>query len=598
MQRDTFLRAASLAPTSWNEAERTIDVTFSTGAGVVRHDGRGPYVEKLDMRGLDLSRLIGASVLNAHRQSSLSDIIGVVLSATKKGIAKLQLSAREDVAPFVADIAKGLIRHLSVSYRVSEWRESTDPKSGARIKTAVRWQPHEISFVPVPADFGATTRGFHMDPELEDAPENPANVQTREGDTLTRNQAIRALCRTNGLSQEFTDSLIDGEGDVIAARSAINRELIRVSQESPRPIARMGVSAEDPNVIRERRIEARCVRDNGGQMSDAAHPYVHESLLDWARDSLRRAGVSIVGLSADDIFTRAATHGTADFPELLTGVGRRVLLTAYQAAAAPIRQVARQTTMSDFRSKSALRISGAGLLEEIGEHGEIKSTTRSETKESYALRTFARMFGISRKALVNDDLAAFSDSARVFGQAAAQTEAAELVELLESNPNLDDGVAAFHASRNNFAAGGSIIGVDSVHSARLSMRKLTDDDGTLISVGPRFMLISAELETAAQQFLANIQPAQTADVQPFTLTPLVEPRLAPFSWYLMADPALAPVLEYAHLAGANGPIIESRPAWTTLGLEVRAYLDFGAGFVGWKGAYKFESGEDSNSAVA
>lgn len=592
-----YTRAASLAPTSWNAEKRTIDVNFTKFADVQRHDAKGVYVERLDATGLDLSRFIGASVLNAHAQRGLGDVLGVVLKAAKSGVATLQLSARDDVAPFVADIAAGIIRHLSIGYRVQEWRESIDPKSGARVKTATRWSPHEISFVPVPADFGATTRSQNMDPELENAPEQPAQVQQPTNEIATRNAAFRALGIQTGMTREFVDSYIDKpDADMIAYRTAVNAELQKRSQETPQVRAHIGFSNEDPAVVRERRVEARFVRDNGGQLSDAARPYVHETLLDVAKDSLRRAGVSTLGLSPDEVFARAATHGTSDFPEFTTGVGRRVLQSAYAAAPAPLKTVARSTTMTDFRAKSALRMSGAGLLEEIGEHGEIKSTTRSETKESYALRTFARMFGISRKALVNDDLGAFNDAARMFGQAAAQTEAAELVALLESNPNLDDNTPVFDVSRDNIDASNTPISIDAIGAARLSMRKLTDADGTLISVGPKYLVVSAELETDAQQFIAAYQAAHFADTNPFSnLTVLVEPRLAAYSWYLFADPASAPVVEYAHLASAQGPIIESRPAWTTLGLETRAYLDFGAGFVGWKGAFKFENGEDSNS---
>ncbi|MGE3583043.1 MAG: prohead protease/major capsid protein fusion protein [Hyphomonadaceae bacterium] len=589
-----FTRAASLAPTTYDAESRTVEVNFSTFADVQRFDGRGPYIERLDPKGLDLSRFIGASVLNAHAQRGLGDVLGVVLNATRKGIAKLQLSAREDVAPFVADIAAGIIRHLSIGYRVTEIRESIDPKSGARVKTATRWSPHEISFVPVPADFGATTRSQNMDPELENAPEQPAQVQTQTRAQI--NAAIRSLAKTANLDPAWVDSQIDAEATIETARAAAFTALEQ--RQTPVIRTQVGFSNEDPRVILDRRAEARFVRDNGGQLSDAARPYVHETLLDVAKDSLRRSGVSTLGMSPDEVFTRAATHGTSDFPEFTTAVGRRVMLNAYQAAPAPIKTIARSTTAADFRAKSSLRISGAGLLEEIGEHGEIKSTTRAETKESYALRTFARMFGISRKALVNDDLGAFNDSARIFGQAAAQTEAAELVQLLESNPQLEDNTAVFDASRNNFDAGGTPISIEAIGDARLAMRKLTDEDGTLISVGPKYLVVSAELETAAQQFVAAYQALHFSETNPFsTLTVLVEPRLAAFSWYLFADPASAPVLEYAHLAGASGPVIESRPAWTTLGMETRAYLDFGAGFVGWKGAYKFESGEDSNSAI-
>ncbi|MGR9188237.1 phage major capsid protein [Rhizobium leguminosarum] len=46
------------------------------------------------------------------------------------------------------------------------------------------------------------------------------------------------------------------------------------------------------------------------------------------------------------------------------------------------------------------------------------------------------MFGISREAPINDDLDAFSDTLRAFGQAAAQTEADLIADLLLDNGGL------------------------------------------------------------------------------------------------------------------------------------------------------------------
>jgi hypothetical protein len=47
-----------------------------------------------------------------------------------------------------------------------------------------------------------------------------------------------------------------------------------------------------------------------------------------------------------------------------------------------------------------------------------------------------------------------------------------------------------------------------------------------------------------------------------------------------------PVLEYAYLSSAQGPQIASREGWDVLGMEFRVVLDFGAGAVDWRGAWK------------
>ncbi|NOX41386.1 MAG: peptidase U35, partial [Alphaproteobacteria bacterium] len=53
-----------------------------------------------------------------------------------------------------------------------------------------------------------------------------------------------------------------------------------------------------------------------------------------------------------------------------------------------------------------------------------------------------------------------------------------------------------------------------------------------------------------------------------------------------ADPAVLPVLEFSHLSSAPGPQMASQEGWETLGMDFRVVLDFCAGAVDWRGAYK------------
>ena len=63
----------------------------------------------------------------------------------------------------------------------------------------------------------------------------------------------------------------------------------------------------------------------------------------------------------------------------------------------------------DFRNKTSVLAGEYPNLLPVNEHGEIKSGTLAELAESYRLKTFARRIGITRQALVNDDLGAFGD---------------------------------------------------------------------------------------------------------------------------------------------------------------------------------------------
>jgi hypothetical protein len=126
-------------------------------------------------------------------------------------------------------------------------------------------------------------------------------------------------------------------------------------------------------------------------------------------------------------------------------------------------------------------------------------------------------------------------------------------------------------------------------SLRKAMRPRTSLDGkTLISATPRYLLVSAEEETEAERVLAMIQPNRAEDVNPFSgkLSLLVEPRLPEGTYYLFADPARLPCLQYAYHSAAQGVQIQRTEMWDTLGMKFRAYLDFGAGWLDWRGAHK------------
>ncbi len=118
---DLLIRSASLTPQTANPENRTVEVVWSTGAGVRRRDMNGEYIERLSLESssVDLSRLLGASVLDAHRQGAVRDVLGAVRTAQvdgKQGTALLQFSARAEVEPIWQDVLSGIVRHVSVGY--------------------------------------------------------------------------------------------------------------------------------------------------------------------------------------------------------------------------------------------------------------------------------------------------------------------------------------------------------------------------------------------------------------------------------------------------------------------------------------------------
>lgn len=606
MPNDLLLRAASLAPTTYDADTNTIEAVISTGADVQR----AGYIERLPIANADLRGIAGAPVLDAHNQGSTRAVLGVIEKAWKAAgeiRARIKLSSRDDVAGLVRDIADGILRNLSIGYRVKQWADSTDSK-GNRVRTAVAWAIREASFVPIGADAGAVTRGAPMKkkqkaganptPEHEDALENePANENT----VAETRAEIRDIIKRAGGTPEQADELIDQDATVEQARAAAYELMTARTQSAPRVrVINPGVA---PAEALEHRTEALAVRVAGGKPSDHARPFVALSLVDHARDMLEARGDRVRGMTAEAILTRAM-HTVSDFPELLTGTGARLLKPAYEAASSPLVALARKVTASDFRTQAMLQLGEMPKLGKVSESGEIKSVTRGEAKESWSLDTYGAIFSLSRKALINDDLSAFADFASAAGQAAANTVADLLVQALtQSNgagPIMGDTVRLFHADHGNTDSNGGQIDVESVSAARVAMMTQTGVDGsTLINVRPDTLIVAPSQLTKAEQFVADFQPITFDTTQPFKLSVVCEPRLeavSPFDWYL-ADSRF-PALVLGGLAGAEGPQIASRDGFEVLGREFRVTLDVGVGPNDWRGWYYAGGHSDSNSAGA
>ncbi|WP_206340544.1 prohead protease/major capsid protein fusion protein [Fuscovulum blasticum] len=570
-------RAADFQPESFNADGLTVDAVISTFADVTRRDARGAYLERLDPAGLDLSRLVGAPVLDGHRQGSARDVIGTVTAHRMEGgqlVASIRLSGAADAAPVVERIREGTLKGVSVGYKVTRWSEGTDPQTKSRTRTAAAWAIFEVSAVPVPADSGATFRG--QTPMLDE----------NQNDSVQHRAEIRTIARAAGLPAEWADAQIDADATVTEARAAAFDEIQKRGRTVP--TIRVTGSNDDPAQIQTRAADALAFRMAGGELPDASREFVGMSLRDLAAESLTRSGVSTRGMSADEVFHRSL--GTSDFPLVVSNAMGKVAAQAYKAAESPLKALARQRTLPNFKTSTSIRIGEMGRLEEMTEDGEFTHTNRAEAGETMALKTFGRAINVSRKLLIDDDLGLLGDMTAAMGQAAAQTEAEELVKLFTGNPNLSDGTAVFHASRGNTAAALlPVLSEAALTAARKHMRTVKGLDGkTIINAVPKYLVVSPDLETDAEKLLATIYAATTDDVQPIKLTLVVEPRLTGDAWYLLADPASVPSIQYAYLSAAQGVQIQRQEAWDTLGLKYRAFLDFGCGWLDWRGAFRSE----------
>jgi hypothetical protein len=645
-------RMASVRAGSVDEAARTVEIIWTTGSTVRRARFWDDAVDEelsLEASAVRLDRLNGgAPFLNSHDAWSLESVLGVVVDgsariANGQGTAIIRFSERAEVEPIFRDIAGGIIRNVSVGYRVHRY-DITKRDGAPELWRAVDWEPLEISAVAIGADPGARVRSDstrsatmntctltrHATPTLEaqmpdDTQPAPAPAPvTRAIDppviaptpAAPNADAIRAeaqraaadiltLCQRHGLDNTFAADLIGRGVSLDAARGAVLDKLAEGDIVGTRTGATVPAAARDTGAAeiayRDAVTDALLHRHSPGlhQLTEAAREFRGLNLLDMARHALERRGISTRGLSRMELATEALQkragpgyHSSADFPFILANVANKTLRSAYDSTPRTFTAWARQATITDFRPVQRTQLAGAPDLLRVPESGEFTYGTMGEGREVYALLTYGRIIGITRQTLINDDLDAFTRIPSAFGASAADLESDLVYSILTSNPLMGDGVALFNAGHGNLGTAGAISETTLAEAYRLfgNQRGL---EARQISVQPRFLITPpGSRSVEARKNVTATTPNAVAGVNAFAgrLEPIEEPRLIPAAgadpWFLAADPNRIDTVEYAYLDGSNGVYTETRMGFEVDGMEIKARHDFASKAIDWRGLYR------------
>lgn len=590
---------ADLAPSTIKTEARTVELIFTTGAAVERMDWftgkRYLEVLSLDPAHVRLSRLNdGGPLLDSHSAWSVADQLGAVVPgsaqlAKGEGRVTVRFSKRASVDPVWQDVQDGIIRSVSVGYRTYKYEETEEKGNTLPVRTAVDWEPFEVSMVPIPADAGAKARdGAPRDTNpcvlvspvahrAAPAKENPMAIEM-ETDVVEDNPLDAALRQAPPAKPEPTDvergvdaerarvagivnacSILPGSGalmkrliaegtPLVEAQNLVIDELKKRAGDARGPqVPTSGVVEVGPDPLLHvragienallHRIRPKTAGDaNGFELDDRGRPFRGMGMLRVAEALMNSAGVrtsamskmTIAGLALG-LEGRAGMHSTSDFTNLLADVANKTLRRAYDEAPQTWRPIARQITLPDFKAVKRLQIGEAPALQLVNEHGEFTFGTITEGKEEFQLATYGRRFAITRKALVNDDTDAFSRVPTMFGRAARALESDAVWYQILKNANMGDGAALFvDATHGNYISSGTVISVDNLGIAFAKMQKQKGVDGaTFLNISPRYLMVPPEKITLALQYTTQITPALGSSVNPFAglLTPISEPRL-------------------------------------------------------------------------
>jgi hypothetical protein len=624
---DLLSTRAAFEPTTFDAENSTVEVIWSTGVGVKRYDYQNSRyfneVLEISSSAIDLTRLnSGAPLLNNHNDYSLTSVIGVVERAwidKNVGKALIRFSSRDDVAPIIQDVKSGILRSISVGYKVNKYeiqqRDGEIPNY-----TAVEWTPMELSLVPIPADIGAQVRSENITQPTKEAfmPDvNERNGQDAKASAVdidaVRSEAIKnerqriddikLSVRSAKLSDDIADKFIKDGTSIDLARKLILDELAKADQKietHTRGGADIQIVSLGADKMRAAATDAILAR-NGLLKHEEKHeklqgnPFVGKRAREIARDCLENAGENTRGLSDDEIVKRAFTSSTSDFGVILENTLNRTVLMNYNTVADTWRRFCKTGNVTDFRDWKRLKLGSIGTLDAVPEDGEFKNKSLSDAEaEAIKVTTYGNIVNISRQMIVNDDLGAFLTVAETLGKAAALTIEKAVYAMLLANPTMSDGFTLFHANHKNTSATGTALTVTSIDADRVAMAKQMNVGGNdFLDIKPSVLLLPVELGGTARVInRSEYDPDATNKLQRINqvaglFSDIIDsPRLSGTTRYYFADPAIMPAFEVAFLNGNDTPYLEQQNGFDVDGVKYKVRLDFGVAAIESRAVYR------------
>lgn len=622
-------RMALLAPNSWDEETRSAVIVISSDADV----GDGFQLVHTTDAIRWPERPLPADYDHLRKSETIwGAVTDLSLERAPDGTNQLVGKVVVDGPPAAMDLALPRLRtgsaRFSVDARIYAWAEAP-----GGLLMATEWEPQLVSLVAAGQDTHAVMRGTTSpmetpmtddiqaggDPVIEpnDAPAAEAAAcpavapaAKPEADEAVQRAAeklelvVRRAASEAKLPEETIQRILtENRGrSQVEAITAVVREH-RIAVEAMAPVhaghpARVAVTRDaGDTVVRAFSDELHRRAGLVKEPTEIGRQALGLTMLEMCRSYLDSRGINPVGMSKNELVQRAF-HSTSDFPNLFANVANKTLLAAYAEEPQTWGPLARQRNLPDFKQVTDLQLAGQIVPEKILEGGEYKSGTLTEGKATWNLATYGKRIAVTRQAIINDDLDSLTRVPELLGRGCRLLESNMVWELLTTGANGAtvslDGQALFAAGHNNTISGAtSVIGIAGMDAAKVKLRKQTDLAGNRLNLAPAYLVVPAELETIALQFLYPTGYAPTSltgasGPNPFAagVQLIVEPRLSDDStayWYLCSSPNRVEMITYGYLAGEAGPTITTTEKRDPDGVELLVRMDFGCTLSDYRG---------------
>jgi hypothetical protein len=400
--------------------------------------------------------------------------------------------------------------------------------------------------------------------------------------------------------------------------------LMRLRGERPLPANQPRGTGIEGGPVEQRVLEAGlCMAGGLPQIEQHYEPRVCEAaqrrwrhglglgefLLTAARqngfDGLSHRNVGPLLRAAFPVEGRLQAEGpsTFDISGTLSNVANKFIVNFFMAVDSVWRMICAIRPVNDFKQISSYSLNGDFTYQKLPPGGEIEHGTIGETKYTNQADTYARMFQIDRRDIINDDLGAFMQITKRLGRGGALALNDIIWPLFMNNG------AFFTAGRGNFASGaGTALGIDSLAQAEQMFNDQTDPDGKPMALIPRVLLVPTALKRLAMQIMNSTEIRRTPDstaggeaavkygtnntfngdfstgATPYLGNAAITGNSTK-KWYLLADPNDVATIEVCFLNGVERPTVESAQAdFDSLGVKMRGYFDFGVALQEYRAA--------------
>jgi hypothetical protein len=251
-------------------------------------------------------------------------------------------------------------------------------------------------------------------------------------------------------------------------------------------------------------------------------------------------------------------------------------------------------SVNNFQTITTVSLTGDLTFEKVGPDGEIKHGDLGDLTYTNKADTYARMLGITRTDIINDDLSALTSVPRKLGRGAGlKLNDIFWTEFLNNS--------AFFASGNaNVSTDTGALGSLGLSQAETIFLSQTDPDGNPLGAMPTILLVPTALKTTAAELMDSDKTkgdtdAPDANVWKGRFSVYSSPYMhntgytgySAVAWYMLADPNDMPVIEIAALNGRVEPVVESADAdFNVLGIQLRGYSDIGVNLQEYRGGVR------------